>query len=230
MSRSIFGLCVIAQLSLLPSMLPTPARAELTVSLSGLDDQGYLPPDAAYCPASQTDPQDYDISPALHWSAGPAGTRSYVLIMSDLDVPADLSLMNKPNVTLTRDVPRMALIHWLLIDIPPTVTHFEKGQEGSGFVAKGKPTGLTDHGRRGVNAYSHFYPPDSPLAGPRGGYDGPCPPRNDVVAHRYVTEIFAVDVPSLGLSGDFDTAAARERMEGHVLDHGSSVALSGGTR
>jgi phosphatidylethanolamine-binding protein (PEBP) family uncharacterized protein len=124
----------------------------------------------------------------------------------------------------------MGLIHWLLVDIPATITHLEKGEDGAGFVAKGKPTGLTDHGRRGVNAYSHFYPPDSPLAGPRGGYDGPCPPRNDVVPHRYVTEIFAVDLPSLGLSGDFDAVAARQRMEGHVLDHGSAVALSGGVR
>jgi len=212
------------------ALLPALARAELSVSLSGLDDQGYLPADAAYCPAAAASPDTYDISPALRWSAGPAGTRSYVLIMSDLDVPADLSLINRPNVTLTRDVPRMSLIHWLLIDIPPTVTHFDKGQDGGGFVAKGKPTGPTAYGRRGLNAYTHFYPPDSPLAGPRGGYDGPCPPRNDVVAHRYVTEIFALDVPSLDLTGDFDAAAARKRMEGHVLDHGSVVALSGGTR
>lgn len=41
------------------------------------------------------------------------------------------------------------------------------------------------------------------MAGSYGGYDGPCPPRNDERPHRYVVEIFALDVGSLKLPEGF---------------------------
>jgi Raf kinase inhibitor-like YbhB/YbcL family protein len=202
--------------------------AGLTVKVGGLAAGGRLPASAAYCPPSRMDPYEYNISPSLSWSRGPRGTRSYAVLMTDLDVPKDLTLINKPGVTLDAQTPRVPFIHWVLIDIPPTITHLRRGEESARFVPKGNPIGPTDHGLRGANVYSHFYPKDSPLAGPRGGYDGPCPPHNDVIAHRYVTRVYALDVTSLGLSGVFYGEDALGAMHGHILAVGEADAFYGG--
>lgn len=207
----------------------TVAPVSLRVKVGGLSADGHLPPSAAYCPPTPMDPAKYNISPSVSWTRGPPATRSYALLMTDLDVPKDLSSINKPGVVLTAETPRIPFIHWVLIDIPATITHLRRGEEGSGFVPKGKPLGPTDHGLRGANVYSHFYPADSPLAGLRGGYDGPCPPRNDEVVHRYVTQVYALDVPSLQLQGVFFGEDALRAMQGHVLASGEADAVYSGT-
>jgi len=204
-------------------------KAGLTVKVGGLTADGRLPASAAYCPPSPMDPAEYNISPSVSWSRGPRATRSYALIMTDLDVPKDLSSINKAGVELTAETPRMPFIHWVLVDIPPKITHLRRGEESAGFVLKGNATGPTDHGLRGANVYTHYYPKDSPLAGPRGGYDGPCPPHNDVVAHRYVTRVYALDVPSLGLQGIFFGEDALRAMQGHVLASGEATAVYSAT-
>ena len=196
----------------------------LTVRLQGLGADGRLPVSASYCPPTKMDPAEYNISPGVSWSPGPAGTRSYALIMTDLDVPRDLSLIDKPGVTLHADTPRIPFIHWVLVDIPPTITRLRKGEESPGFVLKGKPIGLTDHGLRGANVYTYYYSRESGLSGPRGGYDGPCPPHNDAIAHRYVTYVYALDVATLGLSGLFFGEAAERAMQGHILASGNAHA------
>lgn len=207
------------------AIAPAGAAESLTVTVGGLDAHGRLPISAAYCPPTRLDPAEYNISPSVSWSRGPRGTRSYALIMTDLDVPKDLSLINKPGVELTAETPRIPFIHWVLIDIPPKITRLRRGEESAGFVPKGNPIGPTEHGLRGANVYSHYYPKDSPLAGPRGGYDGPCPPHNDVVPHRYVTQVYALDVPSLGLSGLFFGEDALRAMQGHVIAAGEAEAV-----
>jgi Raf kinase inhibitor-like YbhB/YbcL family protein len=200
------------------------AAASLEVKVGGLTADGRLPPSAAYCPPTKMDPSKYNISPSVAWSRGPRTTRSYALIMTDLDVPKDLSLINKPGVTISADTPRVPFIHWVLVDIPPSITALKRGAEGDGFVPKGKPIGPTPHGLRGANVYSHFYPADSELAGTRGGYDGPCPPHNDIVPHRYVTRVYALDVSTLGLRGLFFGEDALRAMQGHVLAVGEAKA------
>jgi Raf kinase inhibitor-like YbhB/YbcL family protein len=200
------------------------APTSLRVTVSGLAPDGALPASAAYCPPTNMEPATYNISPAVSWSRGPAGTRSYVLLMTDLDVPKDLSLINKPGVKITKDAPRVPFMHWVLVDIPPSLTRLSKGEESGGFMPKGNPLGPTAHGLRGANVYTFFYAKDSPLAGPRGGYDGPCPPHNDTVPHRYVTRVYALDVASLNLSGLFFGEDALKAMQGHVLAMGSANA------
>jgi len=202
----------------------TAVPLHLKVKVGGLGADGRLPVSAAYCPPEKMDPTRYNVSPSVSWSRGPAGTRSYALIMTDLDVPKELSLINKPGVTIGTDTPRVPFIHWVLVDIPPSVTRLRKGEESEGFVLKGKPYGPTDHGIRGANVYTFFYPKDSDLAGPRGGYDGPCPPKNDLVPHRYVTYVYALDVASLGLSGLFFGEDAQRAMQGHILASGEADA------
>ena len=216
------GAAVLAGAQGLPSAPDTAAARRLQVTVGGLTADGRLPASAAYCPPTKMDPSEYNISPSVSWSRGPPGTRSYALIMTDLDVPKDLSLINKPGVTISADTPRVPFTHWVLIDIPPAITVLKRGADGNGFVPKGKPIGPTPHRLRGANVYSHFYPANSELAGIRGGYDGPCPPNNDIVPHRYVTRVYALDVPALGLSGLFFGEDALRAMQGHLLAVGES--------
>lgn len=204
------------------------APAELKVHLEGLDRAQRMPISSAFCAPPSFAPETHNISPAVSWSKGPPGTRSYALIMTDLDVPKDLGSSTRAGTMIAADIPRKPFIHWVLIDIPPSITRLEKGQESAGFTPGPRPLGLTDHGRRGANVYSGYYPKDSPLAGPRGGYDGPCPPGNDLKPHRYVTQVYALDVAKLGLSGVFFGEAAMKHMSGHVLASGSTTALYGG--
>ncbi len=204
------------------------APLTLKVTVGGLSTDGRLSPSAAYCAPPGTDPAHHNISPEVRWSRGPAGTRSYALVMTDLDVPKDLSLMNKPGVTIAVDEPRVPFIHWTLIDIPPHITRLPRGAQSAGFVPMGRPVGRSRYGITGANVYSFFYPKGSPLAGIRGGYDGPCPPKNDPKPHRYVTRVYALDIPSLELSGAFFGEKALEKMAGHILASGEAVAYSGG--
>ncbi|HVY33768.1 MAG TPA: YbhB/YbcL family Raf kinase inhibitor-like protein [Caulobacteraceae bacterium] len=204
------------------------AAPTMAVSLEGLGRGQRLPPSAAFCAPPSSAPETYNVSPAVSWSKGPRGTRSYALIMTDLDVPKDLGASGRRGAMIAADAPRIPFIHWVLIDIPPSITHLTRGQESAGFAPGPRPLGLTDHGRRGANVYSNYYPKGSPLAGPRGGYDGPCPPNNDPKPHRYVTQVYALDVAKLGLSGVFFGESALRRMSGHVLASGSTTALYGG--
>jgi Raf kinase inhibitor-like YbhB/YbcL family protein len=204
------------------------APAALTVTLEGLLPSGNLPISAAFCLPKGSDQKPQDRSPGLRWSAGPAGTKSYVVIMVDPDVTANLALMNKPGVTIPVDSPRQNIYHWELIDIPPSVTSLAPGEDGDGFVPGGKPIGPGTVGIRGTNDYWPLFNnnPNMPpaMAGPYGGYDGPCPPSNDLKVHTYRFQVYALDVPTLGLSGKFFALAVISAMNGHILAQGEADA------
>jgi Raf kinase inhibitor-like YbhB/YbcL family protein len=84
------------------------------------------------------------------------------------------------------DAPSGRFTHWLAYDMPAGTTSLETGR------AKTLPN---DFGR--------------------AGYGGPCPPRGHG-SHRYEVTVYALDVPSLSLSGrtreDLDAA-----LEAHTL-------------
>ncbi|WP_337268657.1 YbhB/YbcL family Raf kinase inhibitor-like protein [Oryzifoliimicrobium ureilyticus] len=196
--------------------------ASLKVEIDGVDQAGRLPNKAAFCPASSAGQKN--VSPGIAWSPGPRGTKSYVLLMTDRDVPQDFSQINKPDVVIRRADPRISVYHWVLVDIPPGIRSLEEGVDSRDLTPHGKPVGETKYGRRGSNIYASFFASSAEMAGPYGGYDGPCPPTNDERRHRYVVEVFALDTASLGLSGTFDGAAARDAMKGHVLSQGMATA------
>ena len=75
-------------------------------------------------------------------------------------------------------------------------------------------------GVRGVNDYTKWFASDPEMKGDYGGYDGPCPPWNDSILHHYHFIVYALDVPSLALSGRFTGADAEKAMAGHVLARG----------
>ena len=163
-------------------------------------------------------------SPHLRWSGAPEGTRSFALLVVDPDVPADASDVNQEGKTLPEDAERTDFAHWLLVDIPAATNELPEAAGSDGIVVGGKPTGRTAHGVTGVNSYTDFLAGDPEMSGTYGGYDGPFPPWNDERLHHYHFTVYALDVESLGLQGDFTLDEAREAIEGHVLDQGELVA------
>jgi Raf kinase inhibitor-like YbhB/YbcL family protein len=76
-------------------------------------------------------------------------------------------------------------------------------------------------GRHGINDYTGWFAADHDMAGDYYGYDGPCPPWNDEIAHRYVFTVYALGVDRLAVDGRFTAADAERAMAGHVLAQAS---------
>jgi len=167
-------------------------------------------------------------NPDLHWEGAPSGTRSFVLICHDPDVPSRGDDVNQEGREVPADLPRVDFFHWVLVDIPPGLTTISAGSHSDGVIARGKPgpdaTGGTAAAgglRHGVNDYTNWFAGDKDMAGDYYGYDGPCPPWNDAIVHHYVFTIYALDLDRLPLEGRFTGAQVREAIEGHVLDQAS---------
>jgi Raf kinase inhibitor-like YbhB/YbcL family protein len=112
-----------------------------------------------------------NISPDLSWSGAPAATKSFALTMFDPDAPTGSGFW-----------------HWLIVNIPPSVTKLPKGAGNPG--SPGLPAGaLQTRTDLGVP-----------------GYGGPCPPAGDK-PHRYQFTLFAVDVDKLDVTADSSGAA-----------------------
>lgn len=156
-------------------------------------------------------------NPEVIWEDVPEGTRSIVVMMFDPDVPSVADDANQEGKTVSKDIPRVDFFHWLLIDIPASMSRIPEGEDSDGVIPKGKDPGPGPIGIRGVNNFTQFLADNPDMAGTYGGYDGPCPPWNDEIIHHYHYEVHALDVESLGLQGEFDGAAVREAMSGHVL-------------
>jgi Raf kinase inhibitor-like YbhB/YbcL family protein len=160
-----------------------------------------------------------NVSPHLAWSDVPAATKSLTLICHDFDVPSKGDDVNKTDREIPSDLPRVDFFHWLLIDLPPTVTQIAEGEFSRGFVVRGKPGPAAAHGaRQGLNDYTGWFAGDNQRAGNYFGYDGPFPPFNDSLVHHYVFTLYALDVARLPLEGKFNGAQVRAVLEGHVLD------------
>jgi len=117
-----------------------------------------------------------DAAPELRWSGAPADARSFALIVDDPDAPDPKA-------------PKMTYVHWVLYDIPATVTGIPKG---------GKTPASS---RDGINDWK------------RAGYGGPCPP---IGRHRYFFKLYALDA-LLGDLNSPTKPRLLEAMHGHVL-------------
>ena len=167
-----------------------------------------------------------NVNPHLAWSDLPAATRSLVLICHDFDVPSRGDDVNQAGREIPADLPRVDFFHWLLVDLPASVSSLPAGAFSQGFTVRGKPgpaiaaPGFT-MARQGINDYTGWFAGDAAMAGDYYGYDGPCPPWNDEIPHRYTFTVFALDVARLPLEGRFDGHAARKAIQGHVLAQAS---------
>ncbi|MFK7984843.1 MAG: YbhB/YbcL family Raf kinase inhibitor-like protein [Sandaracinaceae bacterium] len=158
-----------------------------------------------------------NISPALRWSGAPEGTKSFAVVCHDPDVPSSADDVNQEGKTVPADLPRVDFFHWVLIDLSAGCTGLDEGAGSDGVTPRGKPVGPSNGGLTGVNNYTDWFAGDADMGGTYGGYDGPCPPWNDSIVHHYHFHVFALDVDTLGLEGEFRADAVREAMEGHVL-------------
>jgi len=123
-----------------------------------------------------------DASPALNWSGAPVGARSLALICDDPDAPAG------------------TWVHWVLYDLPSTVSELPEAIPS----VESTPQGA----RHGTNDFGGF------------GYGGPCPPPGK--PHRYFFKIYALDA-QLNLKPGARKNDLVQAMQGHILAEGQLV-------
>jgi Raf kinase inhibitor-like YbhB/YbcL family protein len=119
-----------------------------------------------------------DISPPLSWTVGPAGLKSYAIIADDPDAPMG------------------TWVHWVIYNIPATVTSLSENVTKKEKLADGTLQGINDFKRH--------------------GYGGPCPPGG---THRYYFKVYALDTviePDSGLN----KKKLLKAMEGHIIGQG----------
>ncbi len=120
-----------------------------------------------------------DHSPPLAWSGAPAAAKSLVLISDDPDAPVG------------------TWVHWVLYDLPATVTELPENQPKTDTIPAGGSQGLNDFRRL--------------------GYGGPCPPPGK--PHRYFFRLYALDT-RLGLKPGATRKEVDKAMEHHILAQG----------
>jgi len=167
-------------------------------------------------------------NPDLHWDDVPHGTLSFVLIAHDPDMPRQAGDVNQEGREVPASLPRVDFYHWVLIDIPPGLNTISAGTHSDGVIARGKPgpdtlvgTAVAGGLRHGTNDYTAWFSGDEDMKGHYFGYDGPCPPWNDALVHRYVFTVYALDIERLPVEGHFTGADVRQAIQGHVLAEAS---------
>ena len=122
-----------------------------------------------------------NVSPALTWSGVPAKTKSFAIIMDDPDAPMG------------------TFVHWVLYNVPGTMTSLEEKLDVEKIKAK---DGLTSFGEQ--------------------GYNGPCPPEGG--PHRYIFKIFALD-KMITPKDEMDKEELLKEMKGHILGEATLTGL-----
>lgn len=159
-------------------------------------------------------------NPHLAWSDLPEGTKSLALICHDVDVPSRGDDVNQEGRSVPADLPRVDFFHWVLVDLPASLTSIAAGQYSDGVTPRGKSgpeIAAGGPGRHGINDYTGWFAGDADMSGDYFGYDGPCPPWNDSIVHHYVFTLFALDVERLPVEGKFAGQQVRDAMRGHIL-------------
>jgi len=121
--------------AIIPDGIPT-----LTVTSTTFQNGGTIPiPNVSKgCGGSASNAGEAaDVSPEISWSAGPAGTASYVVTMFDTDAPTGVGFW-----------------HWIVYNVPPSVTSLALN------ATKNMPAGaIQGFGDAGVSAYHGPCPP-----------------------------------------------------------------------
>ncbi|MEO8679442.1 MAG: YbhB/YbcL family Raf kinase inhibitor-like protein [Vicinamibacterales bacterium] len=155
----------------------------MTLTTTGWPDGGTIP--IKHSQAGK------DVSPALAWSNAPAEAVSFVIVAHDLD-----TLANNGD----------DMLHWLLWNIPKTVTAIPEGAPALGQ--------LPDGTRQLSGTGPYYRGPAAPASGP---------------PHHYVFEIYALDamldVVATGQNPGLTRAAVMTAMTGHIRGKGVMVGL-----
>jgi Raf kinase inhibitor-like YbhB/YbcL family protein len=132
-----------------------------------------------------------NISPELSWSGAPAAVKSFAVTVYDPDAPTGSGWW-----------------HWLIVNIPPSVTKLPKnaGHLAAKLVPKGSIQTRTDFGEP--------------------GYGGPCPPKGDA-PHHYIFTVYAVDVDKLPIDSKASAAFVGFNLHFHTLGKATLTATYG---
>ncbi len=200
----------------------------MQVASTSFKDGERIPGEFAFCIADKTSHVCLggNRNPHLAWSAVPAGTKSFAVICHDPDVPSRGEDVNQEGRTVSADLPRVDFFHWVLVDLPASLTEIAAGEFSDGVTPRGKAGPAAPHGaRQGINDYTGWFASDPDMAGDYYGYDGPCPPWNDALRHRYVFTVYALDIERLPLEGKFTGGQVLAAMQGHILAQASLTGL-----
>lgn len=157
-------------------------------------------------------------NPHLAWSEVPEGTRSFVLVCHDPDVPSRGDDVNQEGRDVPAALPRVDFFHWLLLNIAPTTHDIAAGSHSHGVIARGKGGPQAIGGMlHGINDYTAWFAGDEQMKGDYFGYDGPCPPWNDALVHHYIFTLYALDIARLAPALPINGANVRAALAGHVL-------------
>jgi Raf kinase inhibitor-like YbhB/YbcL family protein len=141
-----------------------------------------------------------NMAPGVTWSAGPAGTQSYVLVME-----GEGGQRIDPTV------------HWIVYDIPATATRLPTGIPKDVYIKD--PAGAIN-GREDSSVFRGTVDGEPGYRGPNFSADGGRP-------HPYHFEVFALDT-KLGLDpAQAKRQAVVDAMRGHVLASGELVVKFG---
>jgi len=157
-------------------------------------------------------------NPHLAWADLPEGTKSIAILCYDRSAPTKPDDVNQEGRLVPIDLPRADFAHWVLVDVVPDAAIAE-GAFSEGVVPHGKdgpggPLGT----RSGINDYTGWFAGDPDMAGDYYGYDGPCPPFNDTLVHRYYFTAYALDIDRVPVEGKFTGPDVLSAIDGHVLD------------
>ena len=192
----------------------------MKVTSNSFKDGQPIPGDFAFCLA---DPEHHvclgrNLNPHLAWSDAPPGTHSFVIICHDPDVPSKGDDVNQEDRTVPASLPRVDFFHWVLVDVPASLSEISEGEFSSDVTPRGKPGPHAPHdARQGINDYTGWFDSDNDMRGDYYGYDGPCPPWNDEIVHHYVFTVFALDVGRLDVDGKLTGPQVRAAIQGHIL-------------
>ncbi|HEU4851900.1 MAG TPA: YbhB/YbcL family Raf kinase inhibitor-like protein [Telluria sp.] len=199
-------------------------------------DGGAIPEEFAFCAPDPATHMRFSSNrnPHLAWDDVPNGTESLALFVLDADVPSVGTDVNREGREIPEDLLRTEFFHWTLVDIPVALKSLAAGRFSDMVTPGGKKgpdvpflvrNGTLHQLRQGLNDYTSWFATDPDMTGQYYGYDGPCPPWNDLRIHHYIFRLYALDVARFPLEGSFTGDEARLAIRGHILDEAQIIGV-----